>query len=78
MVEQALQALSLQIMWKARGLTAAEDPSQDQVRYRQKLVEQRENLLEKLIEYAIGGRSNAVEGVKRSVGIAHYDSSALF
>jgi cohesin complex subunit SA-1/2 len=78
MVEQALQALTLHIMWKARGLTATEDPSQDGVRYRQKLVEQRESLLEKLIEYAIGGRSNAVEGVKRSVGFPHYGDNTFF
>ncbi|KAF8717150.1 hypothetical protein AX14_012211 [Amanita brunnescens Koide BX004] len=78
MVEQALQALTLHIMWKARGLTGTEDPSQDDVRYRQKLVEQRESLLEKLIEYAIGGRSNAVEGVKRSAFKNMLDLYVLF
>ena len=71
MVEQALQALTLHIMWKTRGLTAAEDPSPDEAKHQQNLVEQRESLLEKLVEYAIGGRSNAVEGVKRSVCIVH-------
>ena len=67
MVEQALQALTLHIMWNATGLTATEDPSPEEAKSRMKLVEQREGLLEKLVEYAIGGRSNAVENVKRSV-----------
>ncbi|KAF8634382.1 hypothetical protein AX15_000952 [Amanita polypyramis BW_CC] len=78
MVEQALQTLTLHIMWKARGLTAAEEPSADEAKYRQRLVEQRESLLEKLIEYAIGGRSNAVEVVKRSAFKNMLDLYVLF
>ncbi|KIL63611.1 hypothetical protein M378DRAFT_107004 [Amanita muscaria Koide BX008] len=78
MVEQALQALTLHIMWKARGLTATEDPSPEESKYRVKLLDQRESLLEKLVEYAIGGRSNAVENVKRTAFKNLLDLHVLF
>ncbi|KAK2460025.1 hypothetical protein APHAL10511_007948 [Amanita phalloides] len=78
MVEQTLQAWTLHIMWKARGLTASEDPSQEEAKYREQLVDQREGLLEKLVEYAIGGRSNTVEAVKRSAFKNMLDLHVLF
>ncbi|PFH50849.1 hypothetical protein AMATHDRAFT_3582 [Amanita thiersii Skay4041] len=78
MVEQALQILALHIMWKTKGLTADEAPPLEQVKLREKLEEQRGALLEKLSEYAIGGRSNTVEGVKRSAFKSLLDIHVLF
>jgi len=67
MIEQALNVLNLHIIWKARGLTSAIDPSADEIQYQESLKEQRESLIEKLVEYAVGTQSNTAEGVKRTV-----------
>lgn len=70
MIEQALQVLTLHIIWKGKGLTADVDPSPEETRLRETLKDQRQSLLEKLIEYAVGTQSNTVEGVKRAVCIS--------
>jgi cohesin complex subunit SA-1/2 len=69
MIDHALQLLSLHIVWKVRGLPAGPDPSAEEVRFRETLLEQRDSLLEKLIEFAVGTQSNTAEGVKRAVSI---------
>ena len=69
MIEHALNVLNLHIIWKARGLTSVADPSADDVQYRDSLKEQRESLMEKLVEYAVGSQSNTAEGVKRTVPV---------
>lgn len=69
MISQALNLLGLHILWKARGLTAETEPSPEESRFRETLEEQRESLLEKLTEYAVGTQSNTAEGVKRAVCI---------
>ncbi|KAI0943593.1 hypothetical protein AcW1_002723 [Taiwanofungus camphoratus] len=67
MVDRALHLLTLHIIWKARGLTAAEvDLSAEESRYQENLREQRESLLEKLLEFAVGTQSNTAEGVRRA------------
>ena len=67
MIERALHFLTLHIFWKTKGLTAYNDPTPDEIRYKEVLEEQRATLLEKLVEYAVGTQSNTVEGVKRAV-----------
>ena len=67
MIEQALHVLTLHIIWKSKGLTVDNDPTPEEVRYKETLVEERDTLLEKLVEYAVGTQSNTVEGVKRAV-----------
>jgi cohesin complex subunit SA-1/2 len=67
MIDRALNLLHLHLIWKARGLTNSSDLSPEEVRYRETLMEQRNSLVEKLIEYAVGTQSNTAEGVKRSV-----------
>ena len=67
MVDRALQLLTLHIMWKARSLPAAAELSPDEIQFRDKLKEERESLLEKLVEFAVGTQSNTVEGVRRAV-----------
>lgn len=67
MIEQALHVLTLHMLWKGKGLGREIDLSPEEVKYRQALQEQRESLLEKLTEYAVGTQSNTVEGVKRAV-----------
>ncbi|KAH7929010.1 hypothetical protein BV22DRAFT_1003690 [Leucogyrophana mollusca] len=66
MIEQGLHLLGLHIIWKTRGLPNVTDPSPDETRFRETLREQRDSLLEKLIEYAVGTQSNTAEGVKRA------------
>lgn len=67
MIEQALHVLMLHILWKTKGLTADKEPTPEEIRYKEVLVEQRETFLEKLVEYAVGTQSNTVDGVKRAV-----------
>jgi cohesin complex subunit SA-1/2 len=67
MIDQALNILNLHIIWKAQGLTANNEPSSDEIGFRETLKEQRDSLLEKVIEYAVGTQSNTADGVKRSV-----------
>lgn len=68
MIEQALHVLTLHIMWKGKELVMNEpEPTPEEVRYRDSLITQRESLLEKLVEYAVGTQSNTVVGVKRAV-----------
>ena len=68
MVDRALQVLTLHIIWKARSLTAAAgESSPEEQQFREKLREQREVLLEKLLEFAIGTQTNTAEGVRRAV-----------
>ena len=80
MIEQALNVLNLHIIWKARGLTSAVDPSADEIQYGESLREQRESLMEKLVEYAVGTQSNTAEGVKRTVSLltGELDTSLIF
>ncbi|KAG6811622.1 hypothetical protein H0H92_006586 [Tricholoma furcatifolium] len=68
MIEQALQVLTLHIIWKGKCLTHDADPTPEDVKFKDTLVNQRETLLEKLIEYAVGTQSNTADGVKRAVG----------
>lgn len=68
MIDRALHLLTLHIMWKARGLTTADgELSVEESRFREKLREQRESLLEKLLEFVVGTQSNTVEDVRRAV-----------
>lgn len=68
MIEQALHVLTLHIMWKGKELVMSEpEPTPEEIRYRDSLITQRESLLEKLVEYAVGTQSNTVAGVKRAV-----------
>ena len=64
MVDRALHLLTLHIIWKARNLVhlATEGES-----FRETLREQRDSLLEKLVEYAIGTQSNTLLSVKQAV-----------
>ena len=67
MVDRALQLLTLHIIWKARSLPASLELSPEEMEHRDKLKEERESLLEKLVEFAVGTQSNTVEGVRRAV-----------
>lgn len=67
MVDRALHVLTLHVMWKARSLPASLELSPEEMQLRDKLKEERESLLEKLVEFAVGTQSNTVEGVRRAV-----------
>ncbi|EGO01292.1 hypothetical protein SERLA73DRAFT_87834, partial [Serpula lacrymans var. lacrymans S7.3] len=66
MVEHALHLLGVHIIWKTRSLTNIADPSPDEIRFKETLQEQRDSLVEKLVEYAVGTQSNTADGVKRA------------
>ncbi|KAI0634280.1 hypothetical protein C8Q77DRAFT_1110838 [Trametes polyzona] len=66
MVDRALQVLTLHIMWKARSLPAEAELSPEEMQLRDKLKEERDSLLEKLVEFAVGTQSNTIEGVRRA------------
>jgi cohesin complex subunit SA-1/2 len=57
----------LHVLWKTKGLPTEDEPTPEEIRYNEALKEQRESLLEKLTEYAVGTQSNTVEGVRRAV-----------
>ncbi|KAK0451767.1 hypothetical protein EV421DRAFT_2075799 [Armillaria borealis] len=78
MIEQVLHLLTLHIIWKGKALTTDPSPSAEEVRHRENLVLQREVLLEKLMEYAIGTQSNTVEGVQRTAFKNLLDLHVLF
>ncbi|KAJ3515607.1 hypothetical protein NLJ89_g1655 [Agrocybe chaxingu] len=78
MVEQALNVLNLHVLWKSKGLPAENDPTLEEIRYKEVLQEQRDALLEKLIEFAVGTQSNTVEGVKRAAFKHLLDSHVVF
>lgn len=67
----------LHVLWKTKGLPTEDDPTPEEIRYKEVMMEHRESLLEKLNEYAVGTQSNTVEGVKRAVSRI-YESSILF
>jgi len=69
MIEQGLHLLGLHILWKARSLPDAKDTAVDSNKLRETLRDQRDSLLEKLVEYAVGAQSNTAEGVKRAVSL---------
>jgi cohesin complex subunit SA-1/2 len=65
MIDQALNSLTLHIIWKARRLSAVIQPSPDDGRLRESFREQREALLKRLVEYAVGSQSNPTDGIRR-------------
>lgn len=67
MIEQALHILTLHIIWKSKALTSESEPTPEAIRFKEILVTQRDALLEKLVEYAVGTQSNTVDNVKRVV-----------
>lgn len=54
-------------MWKTRNLPDIKEATLDDKKYIETLREQRDSLLEKLVEYAVGTQSNTAEAVKRAV-----------
>ncbi|KAH9035024.1 hypothetical protein EDB85DRAFT_1945370 [Lactarius pseudohatsudake] len=66
MIDQALNVLTLHVIWKARRLPTEVQPSPDDTRLRESFLEQRETLLKRLVEYAVGSQSNTTDGVRRA------------
>lgn len=67
MVDRALSLLSLHVMWKTRSFTRSTGTPEEKEAIQESVREQRDVLLEKLLEYAIGTQSNALVGVRRVV-----------
>jgi cohesin complex subunit SA-1/2 len=66
MIDQALNVLTLHVIWKARRLPTEVQPSPDDTRLRESFLEQRGTLLKRLVEYAVGSQSNTTDGVRRA------------
>jgi hypothetical protein len=66
MIDQALNLLTLHIIWKARRLSTEVQPSTDDGRLGESFREQRDALLKRLVEYAVGSQSNPTDGVRRA------------
>ncbi|KAF8513560.1 hypothetical protein BU17DRAFT_95252 [Hysterangium stoloniferum] len=66
MIEECLRLLILHLAWKSRGLSNDEEPSEEAVKYKEFLEEQRNSVLEKVTEFAVGSDSKPCEGVKRA------------
>ncbi|KAJ6588456.1 hypothetical protein B0H19DRAFT_207200 [Mycena capillaripes] len=69
MIVQALELLQKHVLWKARLLRKAEEseePTPEDERLREKIKEQRDSLLDKCVEYAVGTQSNTSEAVTRT------------
>ncbi|KAH9167093.1 hypothetical protein EDB89DRAFT_2245915 [Lactarius sanguifluus] len=72
MIDQALNVLTLHVIWKARRLPTEVQPSPDDTRLRESFLEQRETLLKRLVEYAVGSQSNTTDGVRRAASTLPY------
>jgi cohesin complex subunit SA-1/2 len=66
MIDQALNLLTLHIIWKARRLSAEVQPSPEDGRLGESFREQRDSLLKRLVEYSVGSQSNTAEGVRKA------------
>ncbi|KAF8270027.1 hypothetical protein EI94DRAFT_1723662 [Lactarius quietus] len=70
MIDQALNVLTLHVIWKARRLPTEIQSSPDDTPLRESFLEQRETLLKRLVEYAVGSQSNTIDGVRRAESLA--------
>lgn len=69
MVERAMHFLMLHVIWKARHFMNNRD-AQDAEALQESVREQRDALLEKLVEYALGTQSNTLLEVRRAVRLS--------
>lgn len=72
MVEQALHVLALHVIWKTKDMPRTQSTKEftpDEEKVRDIVKQQRDSLLEKLVEFAIGTQSNTTEGVKHAVSV---------
>jgi cohesin complex subunit SA-1/2 len=67
MIEQILTFLSRHIMWKGKEAIQNSSAMNDEDDPHEALRTQRDSLVEKLTEFAVGTQSNTVERVKRAV-----------
>ncbi|KAG8957246.1 hypothetical protein FRC03_010340 [Tulasnella sp. 419] len=85
MVDHAFQLLTLHITWKLLGMvpgppksTSSSSPASDAAKIKDTLKEQRDTLVEKLTECALGTASRPCENVKRSAFICLLMLHTLF
>ena len=77
MVEQALHVLTLHIFWKAKSLALCTEQTAADMRLKDSLLRERQALLEKLVEYAVGTQSNTADSVQRAVRVYHFSNHSL-
>ncbi|KAK7019893.1 SCD domain-containing protein [Favolaschia claudopus] len=71
MISQSLQLLTVHVFWKATRLRIVDpedenEEAPEQAEILDKVKEQRDSLLEKLVEFAVGTQSNTAEAVTRT------------
>ncbi len=66
MVDRALQLLSVHVIWKSHNMIQNSGSIEDSD-LQENLREERDMLLEKLTEYALGNHSNTLLNVRRTV-----------
>lgn len=70
MIEECLRLLTLHLAWKSRHLSLESELTEDAIKFKEVLEEQRNSVLEKVVELAVGKDSKPCEGVKRAVRIS--------
>ncbi|CAK5263770.1 unnamed protein product, partial [Mycena citricolor] len=78
MITQALEVLTKHLLWKTKKLRPEDDMSEEAAAYREKLQEQRDMFLEKLVEYSVGTQSNTSEAVQRTAFMCLVNMYILF
>lgn len=81
MVEQALHVLVLHVIWKSKDMPRTQPAKEftlDEEKVRDAVKQQRDSLLEKLVEFAIGTQSNTTEGVKHAVSFFFFFQNMNF
>ncbi|KAL0071305.1 cohesin complex subunit [Marasmius tenuissimus] len=81
MIEQALQVLTLHTIWKSRALPSKAEPSPEEKKYQETFLNQRDALLQRLTEFAVGTQEigNGVsDTVKRTAFKNLVDLHVLF
>ncbi|KIJ37056.1 hypothetical protein M422DRAFT_61048 [Sphaerobolus stellatus SS14] len=78
MIEEILRLLTLHLAWKARRLSTDPSPSEEAIKYSETLEEQRNTVLEKITEFAVGSDSKPAECVRRAAFHNLLDIHILF
>ncbi|KAF7329868.1 SCD domain-containing protein [Mycena kentingensis (nom. inval.)] len=81
MVGSAIEILEAHLMWKMRHLSLEkdlEDLTPDELRFRERTQEQRDALVDKISEYAVGTQSNTAPLVSRKAFISLMNVHILF
>jgi cohesin complex subunit SA-1/2 len=69
MVCSAIEVLAFHVLWKSKRLSGTEEPTAEEAKLRESLETERNQLMERLVGYAVGTQSNTADSVKRTVSV---------